>query len=231
MTDYDKPEDVPKARLTDEEKKECSVMKPLNPNFKPCEECTGDDLIQGAMDAFAAQLKTTSTGLINDYERGNAGFGPFIYPSTEKEYELIGSEEEQEKVNGLKSFLPGMVGRGMVPVRNQKNCGSCYSFSVAHTISSSYAQEHPDSEFLVFSNQHFMNCLPVGVGWDSNINKTVNWDEFTGCWGGLEYQVIDMVVYAGGKLPLLEAQPYIGFHSHCEWDTDNMVDTGKTVSD
>lgn len=39
----------------------------------------------------------------------------FPFPSTEKEYEMKGSEEEQGVVNGLKSFQPGMVDRKMRP--------------------------------------------------------------------------------------------------------------------
>jgi hypothetical protein len=227
LTAYDKPEDVPKARLTDEEKEKCLVMD-TSENFAACGE-DSDDLIQAAKDAFAAQWQTTSTGLLQQGD--DLSFS--LYPDTGKDYELIGSEEEQEKVNGLKSFLPGMVGRGMVPVRNQGNCNSCYSFAASHTISSSYAQEHPDSEFLLFSNQHFMNCLPLGVApeLDSNneVQKYIPVDIGTGCWLGNGRAVINMVVYKGGKLPLIEEQPYIGFQSQCNLDGTNWVDTGKDL--
>jgi hypothetical protein len=228
LTAYDKPEDVPKARLTDEEKEECLVMQGEE-NIGPCEESSDD--FQAAKDAFAAQWQITSTGLVFGDPNEESSL---LYPSTEKEYELIGSEEEQEKVNGLKSFQPGMVGRRMVPVRNQGHCGSCYSFAAANTITSSYAQENPDSEFLQFSNQHFMNCLPVSIVplLDNNtgVEKAVQpFDSGTGCWGGLASKVIDMVVYLGGKLPLLEEEPYIGFHGRCNLDGTNWVDTGKSL--
>ncbi len=232
FTAYEEPEDVPKARLTDEEKEECVVMsREYADNIKLCQECS-DDLAQAARQAYAAQVDILSTGLAE----GTEGLVPSLYPSTEKEYEFLGSEEEQEKVNGLKSFLPGMVGREKVPVRNQGSCGSCYSMAAAHTISSSYAQaqENPDSDFLVFSNQHFMNCLPVDALslLDSN-NAAIGAapvDSNVGCWGSLPKNVIDMVVYEGGKLPLIEEEPYIGFQSHCDLDgKDNWVDTGKDL--
>lgn len=200
-------------------------------NFKPCEgHSDSDDLIQAARDAFVAQLQTFETGFLDgvkgayDYES---------YPSTEKEYEFLGSKEEQEKVNGLKSFLPGMVGREMPPVRSQGRCGSCYSIAAAHTISSSYAQENPDSEMLFFSHQHFMNCLPLTVYRAVTVTENdipVRVDSGNGCWGGTASDIIDMVVYGGGKLPLIEEVPYIGFHGHCDLDgKDNWVDTGRDL--
>ena len=161
---------------------------------------------------------------LDDYATGLELVEPSDYlslgfPSTAKDYEMVGSEEEQAAVNGLKSFQPGMVGREMLPVRNQGQCGSCYSSAASHTISSSYAQENGNSELLVFSNQHFMNCLPLKLRAQTDIFEVEDEDSFviakdiyrdsgTGCWGGLPQTIIDMVVYYGSKVPLLEVEPY-----------------------
>lgn len=222
FTSYAEPEDVPKASLTDEEKKDCRLMSNEygTKNFKPCEE-NSDDLIQAARDAYTEQMQILATGFVDEDVLGYFK----SYPSTEKEYVFIGSEEEQETVNGLQSFVPGMVGRGMVRIVNQGACGSCYAAATAHTISSSYAQENPDSNFL-FSRQHFMNCLPLNQFAVTEEVIPVLADGGSGCWGGSSQKIIDMVVYGGGKLPLIQQVPYIGFHSHCELDGD-MVDTGK----
>jgi hypothetical protein len=226
FTAYEEPEDVPKARLTDEEKEDCLFMSKDygSGNFGPCRE-NNDDLIQAARDAYVAQMQTFETGFVDDLKGSYTS-----YPSTEKQYEFLGSKEEQEKVNGLKSFLPGMVGREMPPVRSQGQCGSCYSTAAAHTISSSYAQENPDSEMLFFSHQHFMNCLPLTVLAVTENDIPVRADGGNGCWGGSASKIIDMVVYGGGKLPLIEEVPYIGFHGHCDLDgKDNWVDTGRDL--
>ena len=53
-------------------------------------------------------------------------------------------------------------------------------------------------------------------------------DSGTGCWGGSAGTIIDMVVYYGSKVPLLEVEPYIGFQGHCDM-TKEMVDTGKVT--
>ena len=177
---------------------------------------------------------------LDDYATGLELVEPSDYlslgfPSTAKDYEMVGSEEEQATVNGLKSFQPGMVGREMLPVRNQGQCGSCYSSAASHTISSSYAQENGNSELLVFSNQHFMNCLPLKLTplvaedeYSIEIRKGMYLDSGTGCWGGSAGTIIDMVVYYGSKVPLLEVEPYIGFQGHCDM-TKEMVDTGKVT--
>ena len=226
---YDEPDQVPNARLSDEEKESCKLIPddnygiaqcPPPPSRKRCEGCQDqddiEDLIEALIDAFLEDMSNPETGLVEE-SSGSDVLDPFSF-STEKEYEMKGSEEEQAVVNGLKSFQPGMVGRKMFRVRNQSNCGSCYSFSAAHTITSSYAQENPESDLLVFSPQHFMNCMPlikgrVGLGG-------------TGCWGASHKKVIDMVVYYGGKVPVDVVEPYLGVQSHCNLEQE-MVDTGK----
>ena len=224
---YDEPDQVSNARLTDEEKESCYLMFDAS-NFaqctppsslKRCEGCQEDvnDLIEDLTDAYLEEVASVETGLIEE----SIDLDRF---STKKDYEMRGSEEEQAVVNGLKSFQPGMVGRKMLRVRNQSNCGSCYSFSLSHTITSSYAQENPDSDLLVFSNQHLMNCIPLIPG-EGNVPQ----DSMTGCWGGGRESVIDMVVYYGGKVPLLNAEPYLGFQSHCDLEQE-MVDTGKVIA-
>jgi len=222
---------VPNARLTDEEKEDCLVMDKENGNYGPCEYCS-EDLIEAAREYYSEQLQEYSTGyeVVESSDYLSLGF-----PSTAKDYEMVGSEEEQAIVNGLKSFQPEMVGRERLPIRNQGGCGSCYSSAASHTISSSYAQENGNSELLVFSNQHFMNCLPLKltafVAEDEDsvvIAKDMYEDSGIGCWGGSARTVIDMVVYYGSKVPLLEVEPYIGFQGHCDM-TKEMVDTGKVT--
>ena len=224
---YDEPDQVPNASLNDEEKDSCYL---LSDNYKQCplsrKRCEGEgcqedvnDLIKDLDDAYLEEVASVETGLIENEESSKIDF---TFPSTEKDYEMRGSEEEQAVVNGLKSFQPGMVGRKMLRVRNQSSCGSCYSFAVSHTITSSYAQENPGSDFLVFSNQHLMNCLPLLFPGEGNVPR----DGGTGCWGGAGESAIDMVVYYGGKVPLLKVEPYLGFQGHCNFEQE-MVDTGK----
>ena len=238
---YDDPHEVPNAKLPDEEKESCEELPykdfvrcptsrqeeeeeegeveddtweiiDFSDNNSGAEEEWEEIIIEDLKDAFVEEESSLETGSMEESSD---------FPvSTRKEYEMKGSEEEQAVVNGLRSFQPGMVGRKMLRVRNQSNCGSCYSFSAAHAITSSYAQENPDSDLLVFSEQHLMNCMPLAK------------DSFgpagTGCWAGLTERVIDMVVYYGGKVPLLEMEPYLGVLSHCNLEQD-MVDTGKVV--
>lgn len=223
---YDEPDQVPNASLTDEEKESCNLLSnqieecPPPSSRKRCEGegCQEDlsDLIEDLKDAYSEEVASVETGLIEVKESSEIDFS---FPSTGKDYEMKGSEEEQAVVNGLKSFQPGMVGRKMLKVRNQSSCASCYSFGASHTITSSYAQENPGPDLLVFSNQHLMNCMPLlfipGLG---NVG--------TGCWLGIPESVIDMVVYYGGKVPLLKDEPYLGFQSHCDLEQE-MIDTGK----
>ena len=221
----DKPNEIPNASLTNEEKESCTFLSsdnivPCNdPSRKRCDNCQEEEDVE----SLASSLKGAYLEAVSSPEKGLTTTETDLISlvSTETDYEMKGSEEEQAMVNGLKSFRPEMVGRKKLPIRNQSNCGSCYSFAAAHTITSSYSQENPDSEIGLFSNQQLMNCFPVNA--EGNITATA------GCWGMFPTYIIDMLVrHDEGKLPLLDTEPYLGIQSHCDLEQE-MVQTGKVL--
>ena len=226
--EYDNFEDVPFARLSDEDKETCLVLS--NPgNYKVCDELEdSDDLKQAAKSAFEEQMGIKQKGYLP-----LAG-GGYVLPSSRIDYKMLGTAEEQAKINDLSSFVPGMVGRKLLPVLNQGACGSCYSFAVAHSLSSAYNQANSNPlEFVEFSNQHIMNCVPLQPVFlnVSGVNEAnpegIYKDLFTGCWSGNPTMVIDFLVGAGlEEMPLIVAEPYIGFSSHCNLESDTVA-TGK----
>ena len=224
--EYEDPQDVPKARLSDEDKETCLVLN--NPeNYKVCEE-DSDDLKQAAKKAFEDQMNIQRNGYLP-----LAG-GSYNLPSTGSDYEMQGTAEEQAKINDLSSFVPGMVGRELLPVRNQGVCGSCYALGLSHSLSSAYNQANSNPlDFVEFSSQHIMNCMPlqpvflnVSGALEAN-SEGVYRDGSTGCWGGDADKVIDFFVGAGLKgFPLFETEPYLGVSSHCNLE-QATVPTGK----
>ena len=224
--EYEDPQDVPKARLSDEDKETCLVLN--NPgHYAVCEE-DSDDLKQAAKKAFEDQMNIQRNGYLP-----LAG-ASYNLPSTGSDYEMQGTAEEQAKINDLKSFVPGMVGRELLPVLNQGMCGSCYAFATAHSLSSAYNQANSNpSEFVEFSSQHIMNCMPLqpvflNASGDLEANSEgVYQDGLTGCWGGRANAVIDFFVGKGLEaLPLIEPEPYLGVSSHCNLE-QATVPTGK----
>jgi len=118
-----------------------------------------DDLKEAAKKAFEQQMGKQQNGYVPVPAEAEARYN---VPSSESDYEMLGTVEEQAKINDLKSFVPGMVGRELLPVRNQGICGSCYSFATAHSLSSAYNQANDlGSNYIEFSNQHIMNCMPL----------------------------------------------------------------------
>lgn len=196
-----------------------------------CKE-DSDDLNQAAKKAFEEQMGKQQNGYVPVPAEAEARYN---VPSSERDYEMLGTAEEQTQVNDLKSFVPGMVGRELLPVRNQGICGSCYSFATAHSLSSAYNQANElGSNYIEFSNQHIMNCMPLqpvflNVSGDLVANpEEIYQDASTGCWGGEPDYVINFFLgYGLGEaMPLLETEPYIGFSSLCNLESDT-VPTGK----
>jgi hypothetical protein len=131
--------------------------------------------------------------------------------------------ENQAWINSLKSFVPGMVGRSMLPVRAQ-SCGDCYAFGTSHSITSAYAQANSLDVSDAFSPQRLMNCALVS--YDDTSKRVL--DSGSGCFGGSSTDLIDMLVHKlGGKMPFPEDEPYVGFQGFCDDPKRKGVDTGK----
>jgi len=230
--EYDNPGDVPNAFLTDEEKESCQVMILPSYNYKECVlDCPEENLLEAAQNAVQADLGKQGLGLV--LVEDNDIYNSFpSFPSTSKEYQMLGDEEDMAEINELKSFVPGMKGRSMQPVRQQGLCGSC-SFAAAHSISSAYNKANPNlEEDAEFANQHIMNCFPLGplllADEDGNLDvEDLYIDSGSGCWGGNVGPVIDMLVASGPKLPLRVTEPYIGMQGHCDMSRE-LVDIGLT---
>jgi C1A family cysteine protease len=144
---------------------------------------------------------------------------------------MLGSNAEIDKVRKLKSFVPGMVGRPVLRVRDQGTCGSCYSFGTTHSITSSYLHQHPDENpGLEFSNQQAMNCLPLKKHTETYTDGTYQTfdrylDTGVGCWGGKGNSIYDWLVANGSRMPTLETVPYIGFQGGCDYSVPS-IETG-----
>lgn len=124
--EYDNPGDVPNAFLTDEEKESCQVMILPSFNYGDCVlDCPEDNLLEAAQNAVQADLGKQGLGLVLADDLPLPTF-----TSTSKEYQMLGDEEDMAEINELKSFVPGMKGRSMQPVRQQGRCGACSAWPI-----------------------------------------------------------------------------------------------------
>ena len=223
--EYENPEDVPFTRLSDVDKEACQVLSTPG-NYIVCDELEdSDDLKQAAKSAFEEQMSIEQNGYLPTTK-------VFNFPSSESDYEMLGTVEEQAKINDLKSFVPGMVARALLPVRGQGICGSCYAMGTTHSLTSAYNQANElGSNYIEFSIQHIMNCLPLqpvflNISGEIKANpEGIYQDGNTGCWGGNPTMVIDFLLGSGvgASLPLREVEPYLGISSHCNLESDTVA--------
>jgi hypothetical protein len=221
------PDEVPAAYLSEGEKASCLPMRP-GYNTQPCEACQPQDLTERTMELFSATLNENSLGFVSTTS---------LYPDTSRPYLMLGSDKEIDEMMNLKSFVPGMVGRPQLRVRDQGHCGSCYSIGTSHSITSSYLHQHPDEDNgLWFSNQQVMNCLPLSNSISYTDGTTEIYenglyrDNGMGCWGSGGANVFNWLVATGSRMPTLEKVPYIGFQGGCDYSVDS-IDTGQFLAE
>ncbi|CAI8005965.1 Pro-cathepsin H [Geodia barretti] len=102
--------------------------------------------------------------------------------------------------------------RGVVtPVKNQGNCGSCYTFSTTGCLESHHAIKTGD--LLSLSEQQIVDC---GQAFNNH-----------GCDGGLPSQAFEYIRYNKG-IELEEEYPYVGRDETCRFNSSEVV---ATVSD
>ena len=83
------------------------------------------------------------------------------------------------------------------PIRDQKNCGSCYSFASNSTLESFYAINiKPDEDVPVLSPQHMVNC------------GTEEYNGIMGCNGSNDFEDVFNFLRKTGS-PLEKDEPYI----------------------
>ena len=93
-----------------------------------------------------------------------------------------------------------------IPVRDQRTCGSCWSFATTASISSVYSKLTGTQ--MMFSNQFLMDCLP-----SSTLTKQ---EGGVGCWGGSFPESLDFLIGSGQVMPLNVNYPYAGVQGQCD---------------
>ena len=127
-------------------------------------------------------------------------------------YEMVGTEQDGPLPKG---FILGVYYEDDKPdVRNQRQCGSCFSFSAAESLSSVYSalqyKMNNKSSHLTFSNQFMMDCYPIPTGPVEDATAIAG-----GCYGGDQWFVFDFIIESGGVVPLDLTYPYAGVPGTC----------------
>ncbi|WOK93226.1 hypothetical protein Cni_G01921 [Canna indica] len=91
------------------------------------------------------------------------------------------------------------------PVKNQGQCGSCWTFSTTGALESAYAQA--TGKNISLSEQQLVDCA----------NAFNNF----GCQGGLPSQAFEYIKYNGG-LDTEESYPYSGTNGICNFKPENV---------
>jgi C1A family cysteine protease len=120
------------------------------------------------------------------------------------------SDIDPTKQKSVKSFAPFDYRAAMRPIRNQKNCGSCWAFAVQATLEGCYNLEHTVKLTDWFSTQQSVDC-------DARNH---------GCQGG--WPSIAMKYFENSKL-MYEAQyPYdASRHTTCSYS--DLENSGTTL--
>jgi hypothetical protein len=173
------------------------------------ETCQNDQSAKDRFQKYLDMLNGRGTGY---YQTTSS------YPSNDIPYEIIG---DQNMVLNLDHFIPPMNNRSILPVQNQGFCGSCYSFSAAHVISSQYSQAHPGTSFI-FSPQQAMQCSVMGIDDDNDENVLAGGAE---CFGGAPSNILNWLIATGSKMPLEQTVEYMGVQGTCDMSVES-IDTG-----
>ena len=96
----------------------------------------------------------------------------------------------------------------MTPVKNQGQCGSCWSFGTTGAIEGSYFIK--TGKLVSLSEQNLVDC--------SKMNN--------GCFGGLQYLAMEYVIDNGG-IDTEESYPYTPEQGKCRYNPDNI---GATIT-
>jgi len=90
------------------------------------------------------------------------------------------------------------------PLKDQGDCGSCWSFGSAEAVESAYFIKH-GGPFVFLSEQYLMDC-----SWDSGN---------TACFGGSHSSSYDFVMSQGGSWPTEAEYPYKMNQGYCSMKT------------
>jgi len=107
-----------------------------------------------------------------------------------------------EEVLGLPASYDARKSNLIAAVRDQAQCGSCWAFSAASTISANHAKKHGGSP-LVLSEQQFVDCSPQDHG----------------CQGGWPLNTFE---YAKKGVMLNSDYPYTARNGSCKFKSDKV---------
>lgn len=102
---------------------------------------------------------------------------------------------------------------GVSPVKDQRGCGSCWTFSTVGCLESAYLIKY--NELVTFSEQQLVDCA-------GDFNNY-------GCNGGLPSQAFEYIHYAGG-IATEESYPYFHETMNCTVNSDDYAVTVKSGS-
>ncbi|KAI4344609.1 hypothetical protein L6164_011815 [Bauhinia variegata] len=94
----------------------------------------------------------------------------------------------------------------VTPVKDQGQCGSCWTFSTTGSLEAAYAQAF--GKYISLSEQQLVDC----AGAFNNF----------GCNGGLPSQAFEYIKYNGG-IETEEAYPYTGKDGVCKFSAENVA--------
>lgn len=114
----------------------------------------------------------------------------------------FGPEPTAEEVSGLPASFDSRSKGWIAAVRDQGQCGSCWAFSVASTMSANYAKKHGGSP-PVLSEQQLVDCSPSD----------------NGCKGGWP---LNTFTYAKNGVELNSAYPYTAKTGTCRFDKSKV---------
>jgi len=98
------------------------------------------------------------------------------------------------------------------PVKNQGQCGSCWSFSAAETIEGAYAIKKKLSKAVSLSNQQLLSCSSTDTGFGND-----------GCNGGFARNGMHYVLQVSGGIESDKDYPYVGKVASCKASKSKYV--------
>lgn len=163
---------------------------------------------------------------VEQHNRANAGYTVklnHLSHLTPTEYKsLLGitnlNSFKKEQRESSKTFVPKFKQSkievdyrdlGVVnPIRDQKQCGSCWAFSVVSASESNYALLYGNLPQL--SEQNIIDCATNCFG----------------CYGGLTTSALNYILdNQNGFISKLQEYPYLGYKSSCNYDRTKAVPT------
>ena len=136
---------------------------------------------------------------------------------TPSEYKSILGVPSSHEITARKTILPTKKtnapdsfdwrDKGVVnPIKNQGNCGSCWSFSAITTSESAYAIT--TGQLLQFSEQNLIDCVKTCMG----------------CNGGWPTKALDYIMQTQNSQFISESDyPYTGVEGTCNYDSTRLI--------